>query len=88
MTRTAYALRTDDWKVVVSGEANMEHYDLSNDPGEQRNLAADKLLFSAGLANLLHRRLGNASGATLARLQNDLDDDDRAMLKELGYHED
>lgn len=81
MTRTAYALRTDDWKVAVSGEANMEFYDLRNDPGEQRNLAADQLLLSAGLENLWYRRLGNVPG----RPQNDLDDDDRAMLKELGY---
>jgi arylsulfatase A-like enzyme len=87
MTRTAHALRTEDWKVVFSGEVNVELYDLKNDPGEQRNLAADKLLFSAGLVNLLHQRIRSAPELTLARSQTDLDDVDRAMLKELGYLE-
>jgi arylsulfatase A-like enzyme len=85
---TAYALRTDRWKVIVSGKKNLELYDLRSDPGEQLNLAIYKPLFTAGLVNLLQWQLRNAPEVTLARPQADMnDEEERAMLKELGYLE-
>jgi len=70
-------------------EARLELYDLSKDPGEQHDLAAERPdLVEALLERLekeLARRLSDGPGAELPAEYVDLSPEDIAKLKALGY---
>lgn len=92
VTRTAHpeplrSLRTPRWKVILTPSGQGELYDLAADPGEHHNTAFENLPIYVGLGQLLTRRL-----TALPRLDpfarvEDLPDEEREMLKTLGYLE-
>jgi arylsulfatase A-like enzyme len=77
-------LRTARWK-LINANGYLELYDLRSDPGEHQNLANQEPLIAAGLAKLLQQQVRAAPQQTLAELRTDVDTEDLAMLRELGY---
>lgn len=73
------ALAFDQWKLVVSADAEL--YDVAADPGETRNLAADKPAVVDGARKRLARLRISTSPASPAALPADAAD----RLRALGY---
>jgi arylsulfatase A-like enzyme len=91
--RRAWYLREDEWKlVVVQGEHHLFH--LPTDPGEERDLAAERPITTAYLARLLWERVADYRDMRLdapAPLVDGLDGAERKALEDalraLGYIE-
>ncbi len=84
--RPLLAARSRAWKLIVRpalGERML--FDLSADPGERLNLAAERPWMYTGLALLLRRRLEAAAGRALESIPVELGADERAVLESLGY---
>ena len=92
VARTAHpeplrCLRTPHWKVILTPSGQGELYDLVADPGEHRNAAFDNLPIFIGLGQLLTRRLTAPPGLDLFARTENLPDEEREMLRTLGYLE-
>jgi len=92
LARTAHpeplrCLRTTRWKVILTPSGQGELYDLAADPGEHRNVAFDNLPVYVGLGQLLTRRLRVPPRLDRSTRVEDLADEEREMLRTLGYLE-
>jgi arylsulfatase len=92
VARTAHPVplrcqRTPRWKVILTPSGQGELYDLAADPGEQRNVAFEYLPVFVGLGQLLTRRLMAPPRIDRSAREEDLPDEEREMLKTLGYLE-
>jgi len=79
-----YGLRTPRWKLVVRNHVELELFDLWSDPGERNNLAGSRLKVAAGLRQVLLTRLA-VEPLFVAEEKAELDRQDEAMLRTLGY---
>lgn len=85
--RPVYALRTGPHKYIFDRTAGREElYDLEEDPGEQRDLAADSPLLTAVYRQMLGQWLaGVRREARLEARAPPLDERDAESLRALGY---
>ena len=84
--RPVYGLRTARWKLVVQEAAELELFDLSEDPGERADCAEDHRIIAAGLRQVLLTRLAT-DRLFNATEEIGLSAQDEAMLRTLGYIE-
>jgi arylsulfatase A-like enzyme len=83
--RSYHSLRGEGRKLVVSPKGDVvELYDLALDPGETRNLAAERPDDVARLRAILDARVGETLRAT-EPLLGPIDPDMKAVLEQLGY---
>ncbi len=88
------SLRGDQWKIIEANEGNprglapTEVFDLSADPGEQKNVAADDKARTDKLKDSLQKASTGALENAVERDQHELDESSRERLKSLGYIED
>ena len=79
-----FGVRTSRWKLVVTESLEMSLYDLQADPEEERDCATSHPVTTAGLRQILLRRLA-AEPLFIAADETSLTDQDEAMLRTLGY---
>jgi choline-sulfatase len=72
-------IRADGWKYIAAPKPEL--YDLTNDPGETKNLVASQTARAADLA----RRVDAVSSATLTATDAPAEREVRARLQALGY---
>jgi arylsulfatase A-like enzyme len=83
-----YALIRDRYKLIKDFETKrFELYDLSEDPGERRNLAAERPELLREMVVELGRTQHRGASATVAP-SSELDPRDAKMLRDLGYIDD
>ncbi|MGH9465634.1 MAG: hypothetical protein ACRD0X_08295, partial [Thermoanaerobaculia bacterium] len=86
-SRVAVAVRTADWKLFVRREdGRSELYDLRSDPGEQREVAAERPAEVARLRSLLAAWRRDLE--VYEPVQQAIDVDTRKALAALGYLDD
>jgi hypothetical protein len=77
-------VRTGRWKYIRAEDGPDELYDLRADPGETRNLRAERPEVAAELGAALDRHIAARSSAAA---QPELSDEQRRALEALGYVE-
>jgi arylsulfatase len=81
----AVGLRTSRWSLMISSDGRPELFNLHDDPLEQRNVAFRSATVFFGLDRVLNRRLAVPKRFFAADQHADLTDDERELLKTLGY---
>jgi arylsulfatase A-like enzyme len=91
MSRTAgrrpvYGISAGRWKALINDDNRRELYDLQTDPGERRNLAAERPRLLAGLIQIIRQTLAQDQviGAQ-ATSASPASDEERKALEALGY---
>jgi len=92
VARTAHqyplrALRTPQWKLVLTTSGQAQLYDLASDPGEHQNVGFENLPTLVGLGQLLTQRLMAQPSLAGTRSTTAAPLADQEMLKALGYVE-
>ncbi|MGA7668813.1 MAG: sulfatase [Nitrolancea sp.] len=82
--RELKAIRRGTWKYIWSSDGRHELYNLDDDPGEQRNLAASCAGTAGELHHLLFEWFGTAEPRTTG-VQAIFDDTVSERLRDLGY---
>jgi len=85
--RPTYALRTGRWKVILPASGHGMLFDLAADPGELANLGFRRRPEFVALGQLLTWKLADRSTETERPPTAELPEEDRKMLKALGYVE-
>jgi arylsulfatase A-like enzyme len=84
--RSVYGISTGRWKALINDNHSRELYDLQTDPGERRNLAAERPRLLAGLTQIVRQTLAQdqviGNQATSAPPASD---EERKALEALGY---
>lgn len=80
----SFGLRQGRWKLVATTGDAPELYDIPVDPGERRDLAADRPVLTGLLLQTL-RRSGAVEGGTASALPAGLDPETLKELQALGY---
>jgi arylsulfatase A-like enzyme len=80
-------IRSDDWKLLLRSENELELFDLKSDPREQHNLYAEKAEITRSLFAELNVWIGtqNEKSNLLSTDKIQLDDELTEKLKALGY---
>jgi arylsulfatase A-like enzyme len=80
------SVRTDDWKLIFDETRQRSFlYDVRSDPGETRDVAADKPEVAAVLLDRLNRWWAETGGRDVDAAPSEASPDMRDRLKSLGY---
>jgi arylsulfatase A-like enzyme len=84
---TQFAVIQGGWKAIIGTRGAPELYDLTNDPGETRNLAETHTEKLQELLDRLREKLASRKQAPRAGSEQPLSSDDESRLRALGYIE-
>ena len=79
------ALFDGDWKLLWNSRGQHRLFDLSRDPGEERNLAAREVERAGRMSRLLDAYLGSLARPGAAGPARTLDPETQEALRSLGY---
>ncbi len=85
LDRRLTSVQRGAFKLVWSSDGSRWLYDLESDPGEQRNLAAERPDLVAELERAVDDRQALARRSPVSEAAPDLDAEAREQLRELGY---
>jgi len=79
------SVRTLRWSLMVNAAGSGALFDLSTDPGEHRNVAADHPMQYIGLGKIMSDRLRQPAELAATVAATDITDEERVLLETLGY---
>jgi arylsulfatase len=82
-----WGLRSRRFKLILHNSGQGKLFDVTEDPGEQRNLRFTNREVYVGLGLMLTRRLIEPPSLSGATMKTELPESDRKMLEALGYIE-